>query len=195
METEPPAPIDTGSEPDPAFACRLGGRLALPPSSDSTGVPHGPVERIRQDRHHLNARSHGHGTPRHPGNQARSGKAGAARVSSHARAGQAKAESLIAPDITIEGKIEGAGHVRIAGSFKGDVNVRGDLTIEPGAKVTGSVRAEKVTIAGELIGNIESAAHVELLQTGALTGDLKAGIAQRGGGFAHARPGRVRLGR
>jgi len=86
-----------------------------------------------------------------------------------------KTESLIAPDITIEGKIEGAGHVRIAGSFKGDVNVRGDLTIEQGAKVTGSVRAEKVTIAGELIGNIESAAHVELQQSGALTGDLKAG--------------------
>ena len=89
--------------------------------------------------------------------------------------GKPKVESLIAPDITIEGKIEGEGHVRIAGSFKGDVNVRGDLTIEPGAKVTGSVRAEKVTIAGELIGNIESAAHVELQQSGALTGDLKAG--------------------
>ena len=89
--------------------------------------------------------------------------------------GKPKAESLIAPDITIEGKIEGAGHVRIAGSFKGDVNVRGDLTIEQGARVTGSVRAEKVTIAGELIGNIESAAHVELQQSGALTGDLKAG--------------------
>jgi cytoskeletal protein CcmA (bactofilin family) len=86
-----------------------------------------------------------------------------------------KTESLIAPDITIEGKIEGAGHVRIAGSFKGDVNVLGDLTIEPGARVTGSVRAEKVTIAGELIGNVESAAHVELQQSGALTGDLKAG--------------------
>ncbi len=89
--------------------------------------------------------------------------------------GKTKSESLIAPDITIEGKIEGAGHVRIAGSFKGDVNVRGDLTIESGAKVNGSVRADKVTIAGELIGNIESATHVELLQSGALTGDLKAG--------------------
>ena len=42
-----------------------------------------------------------------------------------------RSESLIAPDIAIEGKIEGTGHVRIAGRFKGDVNVRGDLTIEP----------------------------------------------------------------
>jgi cytoskeletal protein CcmA (bactofilin family) len=86
----------------------------------------------------------------------------------------AKSESLIAPDITIEGKIEGSGHVRIAGRFKGDVNVHGDLTIEPSAKVNGSVRADKVIIAGELIGNIEAASHVELLQSGALTGDLKA---------------------
>lgn len=87
---------------------------------------------------------------------------------------KSQGESLIAPQIIIEGKIEGAGHVRIAGTFKGDIDVRGDLTIESGAKVTGSVRAEKVTIAGELIGNIESAVHVELQQSGALTGDVKA---------------------
>jgi cytoskeletal protein CcmA (bactofilin family) len=88
---------------------------------------------------------------------------------------KAKSESLIAPDIAIEGKIEGAGHVRIAGRFKGDVNVNGDLTIESRATVTGSVRAETVIVSGELIGNIDSATHVELAQGGALTGDLKAG--------------------
>jgi cytoskeletal protein CcmA (bactofilin family) len=87
----------------------------------------------------------------------------------------ARAESLIAPDLAIEGRIEGSGHVRIAGKFKGDVDVKGDVTIEPGAKVTGSVRAEKVTIAGELVGNIEAATRVDLLASGALTGDLKAG--------------------
>ena len=84
-------------------------------------------------------------------------------------------ESLIAPDITIEGKIEGSGSVRVAGKFKGDVNVKGDLTIEAGAKLTGGVRADKVTIAGELEGNIQESSHVELQQTGVVTGDLKAG--------------------
>lgn len=84
-------------------------------------------------------------------------------------------ESLIASELTIEGKIEGAGHVRIAGKFKGDVNVQGNLTIESGAKLTGSVRANKVVIAGEVEGNIESAQQVELLASGALTGDIKAG--------------------
>lgn len=87
---------------------------------------------------------------------------------------KAKSESLIAPDIAIEGKIEGSGHVRIAGRFKGDVDVRGDLTIEAGAKVNGSVRAEKIVVSGELVGNIDAASHVDLMQSGSLVGDLKA---------------------
>ena len=84
-------------------------------------------------------------------------------------------ESLISADLTIEGKIEGSGHVRIAGSFKGDVNVQGNLTIESGARVTGQVRANTVVVAGELHGNIEAAVRVELLETGMVVGDVKAG--------------------
>lgn len=92
-----------------------------------------------------------------------------------AQADRARAESVIAADIMIEGKIEGTGSVRIAGKFKGDVNVQGDLNIESGAKLTGSVRADKVTVAGELDGNIEGANLVNLLATGAVVGDIKAG--------------------
>jgi cytoskeletal protein CcmA (bactofilin family) len=83
-------------------------------------------------------------------------------------------ESLIAADLTIEGKIEGSGHIRLIGKFKGDVHVEGNLTIEEGAKLTGSVRAGTVVIAGELEGNIDAASSVELLKTGVLNGDLKA---------------------
>jgi cytoskeletal protein CcmA (bactofilin family) len=84
-------------------------------------------------------------------------------------------ETVIAAGLTIDGKIEGSGHVRMGGRFKGDVNVDGDLTIEPGAKIVGSVRASTVTIGGELEGNIDGAARVELLASGVLNGDLKAG--------------------
>ena len=84
-------------------------------------------------------------------------------------------ESIIAADITIEGKIDGAGHVRLAGRFKGDVHIQGDLTIEAGAKLTGSIVANSVAIAGEIEGNIDNASRVELLETGVLNGDLKAG--------------------
>jgi cytoskeletal protein CcmA (bactofilin family) len=77
-------------------------------------------------------------------------------------------ESLIAGGLTIEGKIEGSGHVRIAGRFQGDVSVQGNLTIEAGAKLTGGVRANTVVIGGELEGNIDAA-------TGVLNDNLKAG--------------------
>jgi cytoskeletal protein CcmA (bactofilin family) len=84
-------------------------------------------------------------------------------------------ESLIGPHLAIEGKIQGAGHVRIAGRFTGDVTVDGNLTIEPGALVNGGVTAKAVTIAGELHGNVLQAASVELLATGVLVGDVHAG--------------------
>lgn len=85
-------------------------------------------------------------------------------------------ESLIASDLSIEGKIQGSGHIRIAGRFKGDVQVEGDLTVELGAKLNGGVRARKVVIAGELEGNIEAAQRVELLESGVVIGDVKAGV-------------------
>jgi cytoskeletal protein CcmA (bactofilin family) len=102
----------------------------------------------------------------------------AARVADAARAEPARGdtkESLIASDLVIEGKIEGSGHVRIAGRFKGEVQVEGNVTIEAGAKVTGEVRAHTVIVGGELEGNIDAASRVELLQTGIINGDVKAG--------------------
>ena len=91
-------------------------------------------------------------------------------------AGGTAKESLIAADVTIEGKIEGAGHVRIAGRFKGDVNVQGNVTIEQGAHVTGQVNAATVMVSGEVEGNIHATARVELLETGVINGDVKAAV-------------------
>ena len=91
------------------------------------------------------------------------------------RGGGPAKESLIAADVTIEGKIEGAGHIRIAGRFKGDVNVEGNVTIESGAHVTGQLHAHTVIVSGEVQGNIDASAKVELLETGVINGDVKAG--------------------
>ena len=84
-------------------------------------------------------------------------------------------ESVIATGLTFEGKIDGSGHVRISGKFKGDVHVDGTLTIEAGAHLAGSVRAASVVVAGEIEGNIEGAQRVELHQSGIVNGDIAAG--------------------
>ncbi|HEY8052842.1 MAG TPA: polymer-forming cytoskeletal protein [Steroidobacteraceae bacterium] len=84
-------------------------------------------------------------------------------------------ESHISSDLTIEGKIVGTGHVRIAGKFKGDVAVEGNVSLDAGARLEGHVKASVVSVGGELIGNIENAKRVELLETGVINGDVKAG--------------------
>jgi cytoskeletal protein CcmA (bactofilin family) len=98
------------------------------------------------------------------------------RVADRPAAGGPAKESLIAADVTIEGKIEGAGHVRIAGRFKGDVNVQGNVTIEQGAHVTGQIAAATVMVSGEVHGNVVASSRVELLETGAINGDVKAAV-------------------
>jgi cytoskeletal protein CcmA (bactofilin family) len=84
-------------------------------------------------------------------------------------------ESHISSDLTIEGKIVGSGHVRIAGRFKGDVQVDGNVSLDAGARLEGQVKAHVVSVGGELIGNIDNAKRVELLETGVINGDVKAG--------------------
>ena len=84
-------------------------------------------------------------------------------------------ETVIAAGLTFEGKIDGSGHVRISGRFKGDVHVDGTLTVDAGAHLAGAVRAGSVVVAGEIEGNIEGAKRVELHQTGVVNGDIAAG--------------------
>jgi cytoskeletal protein CcmA (bactofilin family) len=84
-------------------------------------------------------------------------------------------ESLVAKGLTIEGKIEGSGDVRIAGRFKGTINVKGEFRIEPGATIEGEVSAETVLVGGEVNGKIVAASRVEFKESGSLIGDLKAG--------------------
>jgi len=55
-------------------------------------------------------------------------------------------ESLIAAELTIEGKIQGAGNVRLAGRFKGDVHVDGNVSIDPGAHIEGGVQVTWNTV-------------------------------------------------
>lgn len=84
-------------------------------------------------------------------------------------------ESVLAAGLTIEGKIEGNGNVRVAGNFKGNVTVKGELAIEPGAKVEGEVSADTVLVGGDVRGQIVASSRVELRESGVLVGDLKAG--------------------
>jgi len=83
-------------------------------------------------------------------------------------------DSIIGAGLLIEGKIEGEGDIHIAGNFKGDVKVNGDVTVEQGARVSAEISAVTVTVGGQVDGNIHASTQVKLLQSGQLIGDLKA---------------------
>ena len=83
-------------------------------------------------------------------------------------------ESVFGTGVSIDGKIEGDANVRIAGKFKGEINIKGDLSIEKGANVSAKVNAANVTLAGEVHGDVTASAHVKLLESAQVVGDLKA---------------------
>ena len=85
-----------------------------------------------------------------------------------------RGESIFGAGVTIEGKIEGDADVRIAGKFKGEIQVKGDLNIEKGAHLAAKISAASVTIGGQIEGNVVASAQVKLLESGQLVGDLKA---------------------
>jgi cytoskeletal protein CcmA (bactofilin family) len=94
----------------------------------------------------------------------------------HAATVSAKpSESVLSAGLTIEGKIEGSGNVRVAGRFKGNINVKGEFTVDSGASIDGEVRADTVFVGGEVRGQIIASSRVEFKESGTLVGDLKAG--------------------
>jgi cytoskeletal protein CcmA (bactofilin family) len=81
---------------------------------------------------------------------------------------------VLAAGLTIEGRIGGSGHLRVAGRFKGNVDVKGEVTVEAGATVDGEIRADAVLVGGEVHGNVASGSRVDLRESGTLIGDLEA---------------------
>ena len=54
--------------------------------------------------------------------------------------------------------------------------MQGNVTIEQGAHVTGQISAATVIVSGEIHGNVKASSRVELLETGAINGDVKAAV-------------------
>lgn len=80
-------------------------------------------------------------------------------------------ETTIGPNTHIKGDVEGDGGLRVEGVIEGNVNVTGNLVITESAKVLAEVKANNISIAGALRGNVH-ANRVEILETGRVWGDL-----------------------
>lgn len=82
--------------------------------------------------------------------------------------------TYIGPSLSIEGDLEGADELVIAGSVKGNTVTGRDVSIEKGGQVHASVQAESLRVSGHLEGSVDARGRVELSGEGHLEGDVKA---------------------
>jgi cytoskeletal protein CcmA (bactofilin family) len=80
-------------------------------------------------------------------------------------------ETTVGPNTHIKGTIQGDGGLRIEGVVEGSVETTGNLVITESAKVLSEVKANNISIAGAVRGDVH-ANRVEILETGRVWGDL-----------------------
>ena len=80
--------------------------------------------------------------------------------------------SVLGPGINWQGKLRGAGGVRIEGNFEGEIALRGMLVVGETGRVTcDNLRANLVIVAGAVRGNITTQ-KLEIRATGRVWGDV-----------------------
>ncbi len=80
-------------------------------------------------------------------------------------------ESTIGANTHIKGDIQGDGGLRIDGIVEGTIELTGNLVITESAKVRAEIKANNVSIAGAVQGNV-TANRVEVTDTGRIWGDM-----------------------
>jgi cytoskeletal protein CcmA (bactofilin family) len=86
-------------------------------------------------------------------------------------AAQSPIESTIGANTHIKGDIQGDGGLRVDGIIEGTIELTGNLVVTESAKIRAEIKANNISVAGAIQGNI-AATRVEILDTGRVWGDL-----------------------
>jgi cytoskeletal protein CcmA (bactofilin family) len=85
------------------------------------------------------------------------------------------AETVIGPNIQIEGDIVGADALTVHGTVRGGrIQVKEGVVIQASGRIEGEVESAAVEIAGVVQGNVAATDKVEIKSGGKLFGDVKA---------------------
>jgi cytoskeletal protein CcmA (bactofilin family) len=84
-------------------------------------------------------------------------------------------KTTIGEHISIEGQIRGREHLIIEGEMKGNVEMeKNNFTVGSSGRVDGEIRAQNVSISGQLKGAINATGKVEITKEADFFGDIKA---------------------
>ena len=84
-------------------------------------------------------------------------------------------KTTIGENISIEGQIKGEEHLFIEGALKGNVELeKHNFTVGSNGRVDGEIRAQNVSISGQLQGTIHALGKVEVTKEADFFGEIKA---------------------
>jgi len=83
--------------------------------------------------------------------------------------------TVLAKEDSLSGRLQIRGNGSVMGTFSGRIDCDGELLIGPEAHVEADLKANKVTIAGFVKGNVIALARLKIANTGRLEGDARAG--------------------
>jgi cytoskeletal protein CcmA (bactofilin family) len=81
---------------------------------------------------------------------------------------------VIGAKTTIKGEIIGDEDVLVEGIVDGQIRITRDLRVAPGGVVKATVEAQSLIVSGEIVGDCQATARVEIQATGRLTGNIRA---------------------
>ena len=81
---------------------------------------------------------------------------------------------IIGAKTTIKGEIIGDEDVLVEGNVEGQIRVTRDLRVAQGGVVKATVEAQSLIVSGEIVGDCQATARVEIQATGRLTGNIRA---------------------
>jgi cytoskeletal protein CcmA (bactofilin family) len=83
-------------------------------------------------------------------------------------------ETVFTRNTSFTGTLKTDGAVRIYGIFEGDIETAGPLIVGKTARVTATISAHDVGVAGTVMGNISALGKVEIYAGGRVYGDIEA---------------------
>ena len=84
------------------------------------------------------------------------------------------ADTVIGPNITIDGEISGSDPVVVEGTVKGRIDTDAAVTVAEQGVVEADVETTDVAVSGQVTGNIVADDRVQITAEGRMVGDIKA---------------------
>ena len=81
---------------------------------------------------------------------------------------------IIGAKTTVKGEIIGDEDVLVEGNVEGQIRITRDLRVAPGGVVKATVESQSLIVSGEIVGDCQATARVEIQATGRLTGNIRA---------------------